>query len=95
MGTYTYYCEVKSRVREYPEGVYKVVASKNFNDNWFSTVNRLITVSDRVWKQGPQGGVKVVKHRWYSDSYPVGYITTNEKYMREFAWIKLKAKEIK
>lgn len=91
MGTYTYYCEVSSRVREYPAGVYKVEAS-NGNATWFPQLNRLTTVSDKVWKQGPKGGVKIVKYPWWN-SWPMGYITTNEKYMREFAWIKLRAKK--
>jgi hypothetical protein len=88
MNTYTYYCEVKDRIREYPQGVYKVVAD---NDQLFPAANRLITVSDRVWKQGPKGGVKIVRYRSWR-LYPTGYITTNKKYMREFAWVKLKAK---
>lgn len=92
MGTYTYYCEVKNRIREYPEGVYKVVAVGDFK--WFPILNRILTVSDRVWKQGPKGGVKIIKAPW-TNLWPTGYITTNEKYMKEFSWIKLKAKEIK
>ena len=92
MGDYVYYCEVKNRIREYPEGVYKVVAKNGINATWFPVLNRLTTVSDRVWKQGPQGGVKIIKAPWIN-SWPVGYITTNEKYMQEFAWVKLRAKE--
>ena len=94
MGTYTYYCEVNDRIREYPQGVYKVVADKGINHLWFPVLNRLTTVSDRVWKQGPKGGVKILKAPW-NNLWATGYITTNEKYMREFSWIKLKAKEIK
>lgn len=93
MGTYTYYCEVKSRVREYPEGIYKVVTDNGFNGKWFPVLNRLTTVSDRVWKQGPKGGVKIIKAPW-SNLWPTGYITTNQKYMREFAWVKLRAKSV-
>lgn len=93
MGTYTYYCEVKSCVREYPEGVYKVVADNGFGGKWFPVLNRLTTVSDRVWKQGPKGGVKLIKSPWLKP-WPVGYITTNEKYMKEFAWVKLRAKSV-
>jgi len=93
MGTYTYYCEIKDRVREYPAGVYKVCADKGINKNWFPVLNRLTTLSDRVWKQGPKGGVKLVKYPWQLH-YPMGYITTNEKYMKEFAWVKLRAKAI-
>ena len=92
MREYTYYCEVGSRVREYPAGVYKVVASNGINATWFPQLNRLTTVSDKVWKQGPKGGVKIIKSR--SCLFPMGYITTNEKYMREFAWVKLRAKQV-
>ena len=88
---YTYYCEVKNRIREYPEGVYKVVA--NGMGLWFPVLNRLTTVSDRVWQQGPKGGVRIIKAPW-SELWPMGYITTNEKYMKEFAWVKLQAKEL-
>ena len=73
------------------KGVYSVVADKGINHAWFPELNRLITASDRVWKQGPKGGVKIVKSRdWL---YPIGYITTNDEWMKKFAWIKLKAKE--
>lgn len=95
MGYYTYYCEVKDRVREYPAGVYKVVTGNRSMGPWFPALNRLTTVSDRVWKQGPKGGVKIIKHSWHTNDWPIGYITQNEKYMREFFWIKLKAKELK
>lgn len=94
MAYYTYYCEVKNRIREYPEGVYKVATDNRSMGPWFPVLNRLTTLSDRVWKQGPRGGVKIVKHRWHNGMWPIGYITTNEKYMREFAWIKLQAKEL-
>lgn len=94
MGYYTYYCEVKDRIREYPPGVYKVVAGNRSAGPWFPVLNRLLAVSDRVWKQGPKGGVKFVKHHWHDGIWPIGYITRNEKYMKEFSWIKLKAKEL-
>lgn len=93
MGTYTYYCEVKDRIREYPPGVYKVVADNGFSGPWFPVLNRLTTVSDRVWKQGPKGGVKIIKAPWRY-GWPMGYITTSQKYMREFAWIKLRARTV-
>ena len=93
MGQHTYYCEVQSRIREYPEGVYKVVADKGINARWFPQLNRLITVSDRVWKQGPKGGVKIVKSPW-RDPWPAGYVTSKDEYMREFLWVKIRAKEL-
>jgi hypothetical protein len=90
MGDYTYYCEVKHRIPEYPQGVYRVVAGKL---DWFPSVYRLVDVSDRVWRQGPRGGVKVIKSRDWQ-LYITSYITNNEKYMQEFSWIKLQAKEL-
>lgn len=93
MGEYTYYCEVKSQIREYPAGVYQVIAGNGSMGPWFPVLNRLTTVSDRVWKQGPRGGVQIIKAPWYT-LCPVGYITRDEKYMREFAWAKLRAKTL-
>jgi hypothetical protein len=52
--------------------------------------NRLITISDKVWRQGPKGGVKIVKDR-ASRTHYVGYVTTNEKIMKDFMWVKLQA----
>ena len=54
MGTYTYYCEVKDRIREFPQGVYKVVADNDFSGHWFPTANRLITVSDECGNKAPK-----------------------------------------
>lgn len=93
MGQYTYYCEVKINRSDYKPGVYKVVADSGWNQAWFPKLNRLITVSERVWKQGPRGGVRIVKDRSWG-MYPMGYITTNEKLMKKFAWIKLSAKTL-
>jgi hypothetical protein len=91
MGQYTYYCEVNHTRVDIAKGVYSVVAEKGINHLWFPELNRLVTVSDRVWKQGPKGGIKIIKDR--SCLYPMGYITTDEKWMKKFAWVKLKAKE--
>jgi len=92
MGQYTYYCEVNRDRNNYRAGVYKVVAEGGFSRPWFPILNRVITVSDRVWKQGPKGGVKIIKSRDWP--YPMGYITTNDEWMRKFAWVKLRAKSL-
>ena len=52
---------------------------------------------DRVWCQGPQGGVRIVSENWMSQVYEKNqktyygqkYVTRNEKAMKEFAWVKL------
>jgi hypothetical protein len=92
MGRHTYYCEILGNYGDYTTGVYKVVADKEINGRWFPQLNRVMSFSDRVWKQGPKGGVKIVKSR--SWPYPVGYITTDEKWMKKFTWIKLKAQAL-
>jgi hypothetical protein len=48
--------------------------------------------SDKVWKQGPKGGVKIIKDSYNGCDL---YITHNEKEMKEFMWAKLQAQEIK
>lgn len=95
MGHYTYYCEVKDNYDGYKAGVYSVVSDRgvnSFNRPWFPTLNKIIQVSHRVWKQGPKGGVKIIKDR--SWPYPMGYITSDEKWMKKFAWVKLSAKSL-
>jgi hypothetical protein len=94
MADYTYYCEVTDKRSSRPTfapGVYRMVAGDQ--RIWYTTLNHLITVSERVWKQGPRGGVKIIKSPW-NQLWPAGYITNNEKYMQEFSWIKLQAKEL-
>lgn len=59
---------------------------------WFSPP--LFRDSDLVWCEGPKGGVRLVAFNWrkyFNEFRKLGYITTNEKAMKEFAWIKLKA----
>lgn len=92
MGRYTYYCEVQHLKVGLSPGVYKVVADKSINDRWFPQLNWAIGLSDRVWKQGPKGGVKIVKDRGWP--YPLGYITSNGPWMKKFTWVKLRAKEL-
>jgi hypothetical protein len=43
-----------------------------------------------VWRQGPKGGVKLVKDRWswYGSNK---YVTKDEKAIKEFMWVKLQA----
>ena len=94
MAYYTYYCEVTDKRSSRPTfepGVYRVAAGDM--RSWYSTLNHLITVSERVWKQGPRGGVKIIKSP-PNQLWPMGYITNDEKYMQEFSWIKLQAKEL-
>ncbi len=90
MGQYTYYCEVKCDRKDFRAGVYKVVADRDWNRGWFPKLNMTIQFSDRVWKQGPKGGVKIIKDRdWEA---PISYITNDNEWMKKFAWVKLKAK---
>jgi hypothetical protein len=85
---YTYYCEVTYDRADIKPGVYSFNSQKNSRIGY----NRLITVSDKVWRQGPKGGVKIVKDR--TRNY-MNYVTSDEKMMKKFIWIKLKAQSIK
>ena len=45
--------------------------------------------SDRIWRQGPKGGVRIIKENEYI--YGEKYVTKNENAMKEFMWVKLQA----
>lgn len=92
----TYYFELQQdrtdHIDSWKAGVY---SSPGRMGGYYGGQTRLSHNCDRVWMQGPRGGVKIVKDRI---SYPVGmygYVTKNEKFMKEFMWIKLKAKELR
>jgi len=82
---YTYYCEVTYNRADIRPGIYYFIAPKTRTLGW----NRLVTLSDRVWQQGPKGGVKIVKNREVFAT--TQYVTTNEKLMKKFMWVKLQA----
>ena len=85
MADYTYYCRVTFDRADIKPGLYVFSTAKDRTLGY----NRLVTISDKVWRQGPKGGVKIIKDRqtWPSP----GYVTTNEKIMKEFMWVKLQA----
>jgi hypothetical protein len=82
---YSYYCEVTYDRADIKPGIYSFVAGKHHP----SGKGRLVTLSDRIWRQGPKGGVKIIKERTkYASSQ---YVTTDEKLMKKFMWVKLQA----
>jgi len=90
MAVHTYYFEVKDHRGDVPDGVYSCQADPM---NFHHLQLGYFQISHRVWRQGPRGGVKIVRDRGY-DLYPITYITTNPKWMKKFAWVKLKAKPL-
>lgn len=86
MVDYNYYCEVTYDRADIRPGVYSFSSEKNSRIGY----NRLITLSDKVWRQGPKGGVKIIKDRYSSFRYN-GYVTSDEKLMKKFMWVKLQA----
>jgi hypothetical protein len=51
---------------------------------------RFIRESERVWLQGPRGGVKIIKDST-GTSYWGRYLRRDSEAMKEFVWIKLRA----
>jgi hypothetical protein len=90
MAVHTYYFEVKDHRGDVPDGVYSCQADPM---NFHILQLGYFQISHRVWRQGPRGGVKIIRDRGY-DLYPITYITTNPKWMKKFAWIKLKARPL-
>ena len=90
-----YYFELHQDRTDYIDswkaGVYSTLGYVGGYTGW---QNRLAHNSDRVWMQGPRGGVKIVKDRITYPSGMYGYITNNNKAMKEFTWIKLSARPL-
>ena len=87
MVEYSYYCEVTyDRATDIRPGVYMFRTLKDRAIGY----NRLVTLSHKIWRQGPKGGVRIIKDKdnW---AHRIGYITANEKIMKEFMWVKLQA----
>lgn len=86
--TTTYYYEIPERLDNMPAGIFSVTSETKG-----STFSRLTLYmhSERVWVQGPKGGVRLSKE---NGNPSMGYVTKNEQKMKEFMWVKLKAKEI-
>lgn len=73
-------------------------AKSNFNygegHRWLKP-DRFIAAK-KVWRQGPKGGVQLIKAPWYGPDREegwnyLGYITNNPEAMREFSWAILSA----
>ena len=90
MAKNTYYFEVKDHPGDVLDGVYSCQADFMHHD---LRVLGYFQISHRVWRQGPRGGVKIIRDRGY-DLYPTTYITNNPRWMTKFAWIKLKARPL-
>ena len=92
----TYYFELLNNhndgINSWKAGVY---TAAGYMGAWHGGQTRLALNSDRVWCQGPKGGVKIVKDRMNYPGGMYGYVTNNEKLMKKFMWIKLKAKELR
>jgi hypothetical protein len=94
MAKFTFYCRVD---RDRPAqginaGVYTHRSEHDLHHlGWVPKVRTLIQHSSKVWRQGPRGGVKIIKNR---DTGSRGYVTTNEDQMKEFVWIKLQARAV-
>lgn len=85
MGEYTYYCEIHKDRYGFNKGIYTYSCGKRKEFKYLE----LNQFSDKIWRQGPKGGVKIVKDRQTRPRSE--YVTTNEKLMREFMWVKLQA----
>ena len=89
MAEFTFYCKVThdGGTNSNP-GIYSFISKHGSQPGKF----RLIGDSIKVWRQGPKGGVKIFKNRTYYGCR--GYVTNNDKEMKEFMWVKLQAQSI-
>jgi hypothetical protein len=83
---FTYYCKVTCGSIDVKPGIYSVRSKFGA----LAGILNLLLQSDKVWRQGPKGGVKIYKDR-SSHVFGLTYITKNEEEMKKFMWIKLQA----
>lgn len=90
MGDTTYYCEIADNYTyEFSKGVIAIPWRREYH----TKIMRCISYSHRVWKQGPRGGVKIIKDKQTNKNL-FGYVTKNDEAMKEFMWVKLKAQSL-
>jgi hypothetical protein len=53
----------------------------------------LMRESDQVWCQGPRGGVQLIKGDYWN--YWATYLRRDSEKMKQFAWVKLRARALK
>jgi len=85
--TGTYYCVIEQAFVGIQPGVYRITGLEQVAHRL-----RYINLSNKIWRQGPKGGVKIIKDR-IGFSY-TGYVTNKPEYMKEFMWVKLKAQAV-
>ena len=85
MANFTYYCEIHKDRDDIKQGIYVYMSERRRKFDFL----RLHSISDKVWRQGPRGGVRIIKDRNFES--PNHYVTKDEKIMKEFMWVKLQA----
>lgn len=85
MADFTYYCEIHKDRDGIKQGVYVYGADRRKKFDFL----RLHSISDKIWRQGPRGGVRIIKDRNFES--PSHYVTKDEKTMKKFMWVKLQA----
>lgn len=91
MAEYTFYCVVsKDRPQlEISAGTYRFTSMSTYHRN-----TKIVAASDKVWRVGPKGGVKITKDRYHLFGSSK-YVTKDETQMKQFMWVKLQAQEFK
>jgi hypothetical protein len=84
---HTFYCKIITNDKAIRSGMYCFNADTNIPQIFMPLIWR----SDKVWRQGPRGGVKIFKNRNYGY---YGYVTNSSEEMKEFIWVKLQAQSI-
>ena len=71
----------------------------DWHNSWLLCTNtnsqhmpRLMRESDQVWYQGPRGGVKLIKGAYWD--YQATYLRQDSEKMKQFTWVKLKARKL-
>jgi hypothetical protein len=72
---------------------WKLAVDNKLRSTNINHVPRLMRESDQVWCQGPRGGVQLIKGAYWN--YWATYLRRDSEKMKQFAWIKLRARALK
>jgi hypothetical protein len=87
---FTYYFDVPVDKYHFKKGVYSYTSDRE-GMFWKSPTSELLQHSQTVWRQGPHGGVKIMKSKTHQVYV---YITKHEELMKQFMWAKLQAQHL-
>jgi hypothetical protein len=72
---------------------WKLTLGNKLRSDNYQHLPRIMRESEQVWCQGPRGGVQLVKGAYWN--YWATYLRRDSEKMKQFTWVKLRARQLK